>query len=357
MDRARELVLRYGWNSTAYQILNPGIEHWFSTSAPGVVGFVRRGRTWVTAGAPVCAQADLPAVVAEFEQAAARSHRRVCYVAAGSRLRDHFLHSPTHTPVVIGAQPAWEPARWPAILRQRRSLRAQLSRARNKGVAIHRQPATDARDDPAFRACLDDWLASRPLPPMHFLVEPAILDSPLDDRLLFVARQEGRLVAFLLASPIPERGGYLVEQIIRSHNAPNGAAELLIDAAMTDLAAAGHRYLTMGLVALATHVQQETRSNPFWLRFLMAWARAHGRRFYHFDGLEHFRTKMCPDAWEPIYAISNEPRFSPRSLYALLAAFAGESLPRTVARGLARAIASELPWLTGAARPGHVHNA
>ena len=29
-EKARALVLRFGWNATAYQILNPGIELWFS---------------------------------------------------------------------------------------------------------------------------------------------------------------------------------------------------------------------------------------------------------------------------------------------------------------------------------------
>ena len=32
---ARELVMSYGWNATCYQILNPGIEHWFSPNSSG----------------------------------------------------------------------------------------------------------------------------------------------------------------------------------------------------------------------------------------------------------------------------------------------------------------------------------
>ena len=50
--RVRELVLAYGWNSTAYQILNPGIEHWLTPTRDAVVGFVREHRRWITAGAP-----------------------------------------------------------------------------------------------------------------------------------------------------------------------------------------------------------------------------------------------------------------------------------------------------------------
>jgi phosphatidylglycerol lysyltransferase len=52
-DRARELVLRYGWNATAYQIVNPGIRQWFSGAGDAVVGYVTRWGVRVVAGAPV----------------------------------------------------------------------------------------------------------------------------------------------------------------------------------------------------------------------------------------------------------------------------------------------------------------
>jgi hypothetical protein len=65
-SKARELVLRFGWNATAYQILNPGIELWFSAAGDAVVGFVRSGGMVVVGGAPVCAPSRLSAVTAEF---------------------------------------------------------------------------------------------------------------------------------------------------------------------------------------------------------------------------------------------------------------------------------------------------
>lgn len=62
--KARGIILTHGWNSTSYQILNPGISRWFSKDA--VVGFVTSRGVRVAAGAPVCAldgngrAADLP---------------------------------------------------------------------------------------------------------------------------------------------------------------------------------------------------------------------------------------------------------------------------------------------------------
>ena len=178
-----------------------------------------------------------------------------------------------------------------------------------------------AAASPELRGLLREWLGTRRLPPLHFLVEPNVLDGVMTDRIVLLARQRKTPVAFLVASPIRGREGYLVELLARSYNAPNGSSELLIDAAMRRFAQQGCRYSTLGLVALAHAADEEIRKNPAWLRALMYFARAHANRFYNFRGLEQFRVKMRPQRWETLYAISNESRFSIRTIYAVGAAF------------------------------------
>src|SRR5262245_35540635 len=106
---ARELFLRYGWNATAYQITNPGIELWFSPIYEAVVGFVRARNTLVVAGAPVCASEQLADVATEFEQAARRDGKRVCYFGAEGRLEALSRGAATRLMVLLGAQPTWRP--------------------------------------------------------------------------------------------------------------------------------------------------------------------------------------------------------------------------------------------------------
>src|SRR5438445_171228 len=102
---ARELVMSYGWNATAAQILNPGIEHWFSAMERAVIGYVRRGHTLLVAGAPVCALEVLPRVCGEFEAFSKEQGCTVCYICAEERLRSQFAGSPDHAVVALGAQP------------------------------------------------------------------------------------------------------------------------------------------------------------------------------------------------------------------------------------------------------------
>ena len=63
------------------------------------------------------------------------------------------------------------------------------------------------------------------------------------------------------------------------------------------------------------------------------------------EGLERFKAKLAPHDWEPIYAISNEERFSPRTLYAVTAAFTGGSPVIAVLKGMGRALRQEWEWL------------
>jgi phosphatidylglycerol lysyltransferase len=341
VSQARDLVMQHGRNATAYQILNPGIGHWFSSAADAVVGYVRRGSWLLVAGEPVCAPARLPEAIQEFEAFARSGNRRVCYVCAAERMHGLLAHTGQHSAITMGAQPVWNPAEWPRV-RTYRSVRLQLNRALNKHVEIESSAPAAAAQHPEIRRTLTEWLRSRRLPPMHFLVEPEVLEGVVDDRILLVARVHHRIVAFLVASPVAARNGFLIEELARSPQAPNGTSELLIDTAMKRFADAGSSWATMGLVALA---RGTIGDNPLWLRALMRMARAHANRFYNFRGLERFRTKMHPAAWEKLYAISNETQFSPQALYAMGGAFSGISPVQAIALAILKGAREELRTL------------
>ncbi len=338
-ELARALVARHGWNTVSCQIVNPGIAHWFSPAQDAVVGYVAAGGVWMAAGAPVCAPERRAAVAQAFEAAAARQGRRVCYFGAHEPEADDLAATGPLARLLIGAQPVWDPRGWPAIVARKATLRSQIARARNKDVAIDAWPAEQAARQPELQRCLNEWLASRGLPPMHFLVEPATLLAP-EGRRVFVARRHGTPVAYLVATPVPRRAGWLFEQIVRGTGTPNGTTELLIDSAMRDLAADGAAWITLGLAPLSRAAAGAETSQGALVRLLRAWARDHGRRFYHFAGLEAFRARLQPTDWEPVYLLSRERRTSLRTLYAVAWAFGGTAPPRFIARALLRAWAA-----------------
>lgn len=343
-ERARELVLQYGWNTTCFQIVNPGIEYWFGGDGASVVGYVTSGKSRVVAGAPVCSGASLPAVVEAFESDARANGLGVCYFGAEARLEGVFRDAKDHARVLLGAQPVWHPANWPKITAGRASLRAQFNRARNKGVSITEWSVERATNNAELHECLKAWFTLKGLPPLHFVIEPETLGR-LENRRIFVAEHNSRVAAFLVLSPIPIRKGWLTEQFPHHPKAPNGTVELMMDHAIRRLCDEGFEYVTLGLSPLSKRARIAPFDNPVWLRILLAWMRKHGQRFYNFDGLDAFKAKLTPEFWEPVFAISNEPVFSGSTLYSLALAFTDNHPISVIAGGLAKAIASEFATL------------
>jgi phosphatidylglycerol lysyltransferase len=347
-ERVLALVRRYGWNATSFQALDPGMCH-FWCGDDACVAYADTGDAWVAAGAPLAAEDRMGGVARAFVRAAAAAGRRAAFFAVEAR----FVEASGFASLPIGEQAVWDPAAWPEIVKQSRSLREQLRRATAKGVTVRAvapaqrrhpvpspSPSQPASLDEALQAITARWLRGREMPPMGFLVrvDPLIVR---DEHRLFVAERGGVPIGFLQAAPIYARRGWLLQNLLRAPDAPNGVTELLIDAAMRAAAADGAQVVTLGLAPLAGDVPRVLRV-----------ARALGRGLFDFAGLRAFRAKLRPAAWVPQHLAFPPEQGAPRSLADALVAFAGGSLIRfglaTLARGpfiLVRVLAVLLvPW-------------
>lgn len=302
----------------------------------GMVGYADTGSAWVVAGEPIAAPDHTVAMAEAFVEHAAAAGKQVVFFATEGALST----SPRFRRVLIGEQPVWNPAEWQATLKETRSLREQLRRARAKGVTVRSYTTADARTDDALQRLMTRWLATRAMPAMHFMVElePFV---HREARRLYVAERDGSLVALLSLAPVSARNGWLFEHLLRDPAAPNGTAELVLDCAMRELAADGVTWATLGLAPLSGDVVG-------WLRS----ARTLARPFFNFTGLTAFKRKLRPTSWEPIYLVYPRERSSIWAMRDALRAFGGGSLTafamRTVSRGpppLLRALEfSLIPW-------------
>jgi len=151
---------------------------------------------------------------------------------------------------------------------------------------------------------------------MGFLVQ-LHLDSAIEERRLFGSYLGASLVGFLSMVPVFARRGWFIEDLIRLPEAPNGTAELLVDAALRAAAADRSDYVTLGLAPLAGEV------GP-WLRL----ARRTGLPLYDFRGVHAFKAKLRPQSWSPIYISYPRNQTGIATVYDALAAFARGGLLR-----------------------------
>jgi lysylphosphatidylglycerol synthetase-like protein (DUF2156 family) len=207
------------------------------------------------------------------------------------------------------------------------------------------RPASRARSS-ARDGVLAGWLRTRGLPPLHFMTEAETLGD-LRDRRVFAATRGGLLVGYLLATPVPARGGWLIEQWPRVPDAPNGTSQRMVDAAMRALAPDSTGFVTLGLAPLSDRAGAIGDDEPLWIRALLRWMQAHGKRFYNFAGLDTFKAALDPQAWEPVYLAVQGNRLRPSHLYAVAGAFGGGSPAGLLLRALGMAARRELRSVAG----------
>ena len=340
----QQLVARYGWNSTSFQTLEPGFLYWFAPDNSAVVAYVDTGRAWVAAGEPMAAAEQLPHVVDAFIAAARKNLRRVVFFATEERLKACTPLAATQ----IGEQPVWRPDSWGQTVQRSRSLREQLRRARAKGITVRAVNAAEmtalGSTQRAVADLIDHWRAARPMAPMGFLVQVEPFDQTSARRIFLAENQAGTLMGFAGVIPVYARNGWFIENLLRRADAPNGTAELLVDAAMHAAAADGSAYLTLGLAPLAGAVHG-------WLRAAQVW----GAGLYDFRGLRAFKGKFRPQRWDPIFISRPPDQNLLLTLFDVLSAFTPRGMLRfafdTLLRGPAVALRILalllIPWTAG----------
>lgn len=314
--RARVLAAlkQHGREATSFQVLEPDCRHWFD--GDGCVGYVDTGTAWVAAGSPVAREDRVGALARGFVEAAREAGRRAVFFGVEGTFREFEGFAA----VKIGEQPIWDPCGWAETLAGARSLREQLRRARARGVTVSVVEGRELEGDGGARARALDAMAqrfvdTRGMAPMGFLVDLQPRLHAEEKRYVF-AERDGEVVEALTAVPVYARGGWLIEDILRGEGASNGCSELLIDAVMRVAAKEGSRYTTLGMVPLA--------GVDGWMRAVAdksAW-------LYDFNGLQAFRARLRPRAWEPVYLAMPKGTWSVTAVIESLRAFARGSIVR-----------------------------
>lgn len=288
VSSALALVRSVADSSASFQGLQPGMQQRFF-GPDACVAYVDTGAAWVAAGPPIAPPSRRAEVARAFFAEARRCRRRACMFNVDASL----CGAQGVETLLIGQEPLWELAHWTDVLQKSRGLREQLRRARAKGVRARVAGPDELGPRSALRRemelIVERTLATRPLAPMAFLVDvhPFALR---EERLYVVAEQAGRVVAFATATPIPARRGWLLEHVMRRPDAPNGTAELIVDTLFRTMLERGSEMATLGLAPLAGEVSP-----------VLAFIRSASRRLYNFAGVQAFKKRLHPHAWEPRY--------------------------------------------------------
>jgi lysylphosphatidylglycerol synthetase-like protein (DUF2156 family) len=193
--------------------------------------------------------------------------------------------------------------------------RNKIARARRDGVTVE-ELCVEEFDDPTIAAELAaidaEWLngKGRHVKQLTFMVgERGGRGGPF--RRVFVARRDGRALAYVTYSPcFGERPGWLYDLTRRRPDAPPGVIELVFQTALDQLRSEGCRWLHLGLTPLAglSPEHEIVGSSNSAVRWLVRQLSDRGESLYPARSQDAFKRKWAPQLVEPEYiAFQGQP--------------------------------------------------
>ena len=318
---------QYARNGLAFLTLYPGWTY-FDLPGKGFVAFERHSRVAVVVGDPVC----VPGAEAEIVAAFLQFCRREKLTAAFANAREEFLETYRTAGLAmlkIGEEPVFDCATWAPRGDPAKKARSAANQARKAGVTIEvLAPGTT----PSFAVAREveevicEWRSTRKIHALGFTLRLAPLELA-EDKIILLAHHEGRIEAFLTCVPYANGRAYYFEDLIRRKDAPTGASELLVMAAVDECHTRGADIANFGLAPLRRCKEQPVARRVLGRALDFTFRRLN--LFYRFKPLEHFKGKFAPTRWEPAYLVYPPGKLVTASVGLLNAFTPGKTGPLT----------------------------
>lgn len=298
IERARPIV-RESAQTYANLVFRGDKALLFSASGRAFLMYGRRGRSWVAMGDPIGPAAEAAELARRFRDLADRHDGWCVFFEVGPERRDLYAA------LGLALTPLGEEARvdlWQFDLRKPgckglRHARAKLA-GRGWRFEILPPPAVPAAL-PALEGVSDAWLAGKATREKGF--STASFDGAyLANFPVAVVRRGPDIIAFANLWPGAGRVELSMDLMRYRPDAPHGTMDFLFSELLLWGRAQGFHWFNFGLAPLAG---LDARAESGVWRQIGGFLYRHGRPFYNFEGLRHYKDKFGP-VWTPLYLAS-----------------------------------------------------
>ncbi len=308
-DRSAEMLSLqaiHGYSEHSLVGIGGEKKFWFDDAGMGAIAYTEHGSVRLVTGEPLAAKENLEAIAVAFMQTARREGKIVAFLPVTERFASLFEGKNLDI-IRVGASPYFDLQKWNPRGNKAKHLRASLNQARKNGLEVQEVLEISGKFRREVEELGEKWLATRQAGVKFgwlFDLEPF---QNAECKKFFEARDaENKLVGVLVASPIPARDGWYLEDVLREPDAPKGTAEILVAETMRILAAQGAKIATLGTVPLAEKGSELTEGNNLLTKKCLQIARKNLNLIYNFDGLKCFKSKFVPCWWESEYVLAQK---------------------------------------------------
>ena len=299
-ERARALVAAYGGSSQDLFKTWPDKHQFFSSTNDGVVSFGTANGIALCLGDPAAAdRTALRRVLTEFLDFCDANGWEPAFHQAGPRFLNLYREEGL-VPLRIGAEAIVPVERFSLAGRKMKGLRGVTNRFARAGYrAVRHEPPLPADLLRRLREVSDAWLTLPGRRERGFTLgqftEAYVGACPV----YTIEGPEGRVEAFINVIPDGVPGETTFDMMRHRPDAPNGAMDRLLIAAIEDARGRGFRQVSLGMVPF---VDPGTGEDTALRDRAVALLRGPLGRFFDAESLWRYKNKFGP-VWEPRYLV------------------------------------------------------
>ena len=317
-SKARELVLKYGQNSSAYLTLEDDKTLFFSKEIDGVIPYGVVGNVVTVCGDPICAPEDFVRLLAEFKAFCKECSFECIFLGTTDVfLKEYEMLGYSH--VKAGEEARFHLEEYQLAGGKMAKLRSLINHA-NKEVTTHEYKPTETKNEEIEKGIAEvseAWLEGKKSGQLGFSVGGVGLEDPMDRRYFYATNEEGKIVGFNVFLPYDNKKGYLADVTRRVPHAPGGVTEKLIFDGFMSLKEEGAEWGSMGMATLS-NVHEEGVKDDITVK-LLDFIYEKCNRFYGFKDLHKAKEKYSPTVWAPGYFVYSTKNITPEIAYASIA--------------------------------------
>lgn len=327
LERARRLVLRYGWNPMAYLALEKDKRYFFGRNVEGVTAYEIVGSVFVCCGDMICNPTDAPAFLGEILAFCKDNGLDPLFLNVTDQFLDLYRMA-GFSSSKYGEDACFRLKDYTLAGKRAAKVRAAINHASKAGIEVLEYRPGDGRNHDLERQMGEitrQWLANKGGQALGFMMGSAGLENPLDRRYFYAREASGKVLGFVVFLPYRAGKAWLADVTRRRTDAPQGVLEKITWEAFGIFKEEGAEWGNLGLSPLFNVADDDEAGLT---ERLFNYIYENMNKSYDFKALHHAKEKYGPTHWESRWLAYRPGPFSPAFAYALVRVQAGRGLAK-----------------------------
>lgn len=320
-----QLALKYGQNPMSYLTIEDDKTYYFSKQVEGVVAYTVVGNVMLICGDMLCRKEDGLLFLADLLTFSKSNYYDLVFL----NVTDYFmdLYGMAQFGILkYGEDACFKLDEYNLKGGGVAKVRAAINHATKAGITVYEYKAKsnyDALIEEQIQGISLEWLKSKNMPEMQFMLGSIGLVEPRERRYFYAMDSQGIMLGFVVFLPYLMGDAYLAEVTRRRNNAPQGVLEKIIYEAFMTFKEEGVIYGNMGLSPLYNTSSDHANSVS---EKISHYIYENLNAAYDFKALHHAKEKYAPTHWESRYLVYYPKPMTLKYAYAIVKAQNPEKL-------------------------------